>query len=55
MKKKYCLIAAIIFFTACQKGIEPFDDTGAQTGTDIKGTWKFISATAHTETWQQYT
>jgi len=55
MKKRYCLIAAIILFTACQKGIEPFDDTGTQTGSDIKGTWKFVSLTANTQATAEYT
>ncbi len=55
MKNKYYLIAAIILFTACQKGIEPFDDTGAQTGNDIKGTWSFVSLTANTQSTAEYT
>ena len=55
MKNKYYLIAAIILFTACQKGIEPFDDTGTQTGNDIKGTWNFISLTANTQFISEYT
>jgi hypothetical protein len=55
MKNKYYLIAAIILFTACQKGIEPFDDTGTQTGNDIKGTWNFVSLTANTQFISEYT
>ncbi len=55
MKNKYYLIAAIILFTACQKGIEPFDDTGTQTGNDIKGTWSFVSLTANTQSTAEYT
>ncbi len=56
MKRKYFLIAAIILFTACQKGIEPFDDTGStQTGNDIKGTYNFVSLTASTQTIASYT
>ncbi|HYJ63648.1 MAG TPA: hypothetical protein VEV62_07885 [Parafilimonas sp.] len=55
MKNKYYLIAAIILFTACQKGIEPFNDTGTQTGNDIKGTWNFVSLTANTQFISEYT
>ena len=55
MKNKYYLIAAIILFTACQKGIEPFDDTGTQTGNDIKGTWNFVSLIANTQFIAEYT
>lgn len=55
MKKKYCIVAAIILFTACQKGIEPFDDSGtSQTGNDITGTWNFISLTGITQTTSEY-
>jgi hypothetical protein len=55
MKKTYLLIALIIFFTACQKGIEPFDDTGStSTGNDIKGTWNFVSLTGNTQTTAEY-
>ena len=55
--KKYFLITAIILFTACQKGIEPFDDTGGSTpsGNDVKGTWNFISLTANTQSIAEYT
>ena len=55
MKKKYYLIAVLILFAACQKGIEPFEDTGSTpTGTDIKGTWNFISLTGHTQSITSY-
>ncbi len=56
MKNKYFFIAVLIFFTACQKGIEPFENDGSsQTGSDIKGTWNFVSLTAHTQTITSYT
>ena len=56
MKRKYCLIAALIFFTACQKGIEPFEDGGSpQTGNDLIGTWNFTSLTGNTQSIAEYT
>lgn len=55
MKKKYALIL-ICFLVACQKGIEPFDDNSGsnQNGTDISGTWNFISMEAHTQSTIEY-
>lgn len=56
MKKKHFFIALIILFAACQKGIEPFDGSNpVPTENVLKGTWKFMSLTAHTETTQEYT
>jgi len=56
MKKYFLITALIIFFTACQKGIEPFDDTGStSTGNNIKGTWNFVSLTGNTQTTAEYT
>lgn len=55
MKKKYCIIAFIYLLAACQKGIEPFDDSGpVQPENNITGTWNFISLKAHTETTLEY-
>ena len=56
MKRKCFLVAVIILFTACQKGIEPFEITGdsTQTGNDITGTWNFTGLTAHTKSSQEY-
>jgi hypothetical protein len=56
MKRTYFLIAAIILFTACQKGIEPFDGSNpSPTENALLGTWRFVSVTAHTESTQEYT
>jgi len=55
MRKKYSLIILAVLLAACQKGIEPFDDTGSTgTSTDITGTWNFISLTANTQATQEY-
>ncbi|HVX25094.1 MAG TPA: hypothetical protein VHB70_02035 [Parafilimonas sp.] len=55
MKKRY-LIVLICFLVACQKGIEPFDDNSDsdQNGTDITGTWNFVSLEAHTQSTVEY-
>jgi len=55
MKKKYCLVL-IILFTACQKGIEPFNDNTGSSGTSpVSGTWNFISLTGNTQAIQEFT
>jgi hypothetical protein len=53
MKIKYCL-ALIILLTACQKGIESFDNTGSTGTSPVSGTWNFISLTGNTQTTQDY-
>lgn len=56
MKKKY-LFVLICFLAACQKGIEPFDnnsDAGNSGGTEITGTWNFVSLEAHTQSTNEY-
>ncbi len=56
MKKWLYFFAFFILFSACQKVIEPFDDSDSvQNNTSINGTWNFVSLEGHTQTTLEYT